>query len=77
MANYRYDWSKEYPDGCVKYSTRHRSKTLHQRLEVLATFLKMSTEMADNKALEIGVTVLEDELKKLAEINNGKNNQSG
>ena len=74
MANYRYDWAKEYPEGTVKYSTRHLSKTTHGRLEILATLLKMSTEMAHNKALEIGLVGLEEELKRIKEVNGERYN---
>ena len=77
MPNYGYEWEKMYPDGFVTYGTRHLPKVMHNRMEVLGTFLKMSTEMVMVKSLEIGIESLEMELKKLAEENGERDNKSG
>jgi hypothetical protein len=77
MPNYGYEWDKMYPGGFVKqYATRHLPKELHERMTLLSTFFKMSVEMILIKAAEIGVASLETELKKIAEANGVKNNQS-
>ena len=62
MAKMKIDWNAMYPEGFVScFSMRRLSKTNHKRAKVQAAMRDEPLELVMVKAIEIGLTYLENE----------------